>query len=447
MGAGAAFGAAMPWIVGGLVVADMMGLFDKKPSDKSSWASVDPTTGRVYDVGSMTGKKDPGQGQRDANATLAALVGAFGGAAGIDSELVTMIGGRDGIRLKIADGWGSPSAGMANGGDPLMLNFGGDFETALAAMLDDLVDEGTLSEQQIAQWRALKTDFAGVTREAVEMVSVLNLMNEGLSDTEIERANLLQVEGEALESAWSRILGIQDAMGDKTADDRWIDYVTNLATAFGDVGMEMPRTNSAFLALADSLDITTEEGRQAYTAVMNLAPAFVAMTDAINAAMASITATTASSIRDIQMSVLDDAGKYAFLDGEILDLMENLETAADPATIAGILEEINTKTMQAWNLLDESEQSRLAGAFISRLEEGEALAIERLESLPAGVQEAATTQKDAGAAMQQAATVMEGAGEVQLRAASDMAVAAAELGRALGNIRVTVDARSPEVGY
>ena len=306
MGAGAFVGAAMPWIVGGLVVADMMGLFDKKPSDKSSWAYVDPSTGRLSNVGGMTGKKAPGQEQIDATAGVTALLGAFGGAAGIDSELRFMYGGRDGVRFQIAGGEKTRgAAGYANYGYEDWGTYGGDMQGAVMAILDNLVDEGTLSSEQIAQWRELKTDFAGVTRDAVEMVSVLNLMNEGLSETEIERANILQVEGEALESAWARIAGIQDAMGGKTADDRWLDYVTKLQGAFADVGLEMPRTNSAFLALADSLDITTEEGRRAYGAVMNLAPAFVAMTDAINAAFASITATTANSIRDIQMTVLD----------------------------------------------------------------------------------------------------------------------------------------------
>ena len=50
----------MPYIGAALFAAQALGLFDKKPSDKSSWASFDPATGRPFDIGSMTGKKDPG---------------------------------------------------------------------------------------------------------------------------------------------------------------------------------------------------------------------------------------------------------------------------------------------------------------------------------------------------------------------------------------------------
>lgn len=86
-GAGMIAGAALPWIGGALALASLFGAFDKKPSDKSAWATINPLTGALSDVGSMTGKKDPGQEARDQTAQLAQFLSAFAADAGIHPRL------------------------------------------------------------------------------------------------------------------------------------------------------------------------------------------------------------------------------------------------------------------------------------------------------------------------------------------------------------------------
>ena len=259
----------------GAILGSIMG--NKKPSDKSSWATVDPASGKVSDLGSMTGKKDPGQEQRDATAALAASVGQFAAQAGVDSALKVMIGQRDGIRLELMDGWQTPQGTASNGGGANLLNYGSDLQTSFAAMLDDLIDEGMLDSETIDLWRKMKTDMVGVAREADELVSTLNLLVAGYDEATIERANLLQAEGEALEAALGRMLQIETALSGKALPG------DALAQAAGEMARQLealalsaiPTTNTELNKLVTGLDLTSAEGQKTYQSLMALAPAFV----------------------------------------------------------------------------------------------------------------------------------------------------------------------------
>lgn len=425
-GIGAGVGLLAGPVGAALGLASLLGAFDKKPSDKSSWATYDPVTGRTFDVGSMTGKKDPGQEQRDATAALAMLTGGFAGLAGIDATVSAMIGGRDGTRLKInrdegTQGFLTPQAGVANGGQYLNYGFG---DEAIRKMLDDLVDEGTLPQATIDRWRSLQANVDGSTREAAELVDTLALINQGLTDTEILRADLIQAEGEALSAAANRIAQLTAAFEPITADEAWAKATQQLADQFADLGQTMPSTSREFGRLMDSLDLTTEAGQDAYRSLTNLAPAFLTLASVVDEVFASISKTTADSVRDIEMAVLDNAGKYAYLDTEINSLIEKLGQSVDPATIQGLFEQINAKTTQAFNLLDEAEQKRLATQFIDRLYEAESLAQSRLSVTPIDYQ----PQQDAAVAQQQAAQQQAQAAADLAKAASDLAAAVAQMG-------------------
>lgn len=430
--AGATVAAAMPYIGAALFAAQAMGLFDKKPSDKTSWASYDPSTGRTFDIGDMGGKKAASQEQKDATTALAMLTGNFANLAGIDASVTAMMGGRDGTRLKInrdegTHGFLTPLGTVANGNNSL--NYGSG-EDAIKLMLDDLIDEGTLPQETIDRWKALKTNVDGSARDAVELVDVLALINQELTDTEILRADLIQVEGETLGQAATRIKDMMAAFEPITADEAWTKATRALADEFGKLGQAMPQTATEFARVVNALDLTTDAGQDAYRAMTSLAPAFLQLSSVVDEVFASISKTTAESVRDIQLAVLDNAGKYAFLDSEIDVLLEKLSASTDPATVQGLFEQINSKTTQAFNLLDESEQKRLAGEFVDRLYEAEALAQQRLSVAPLDYQ----PQIEVAQAQQQAAQKQSEAADAQKEAASAIRDAALRMAAAAGRI-------------
>ena len=264
-GAGMMAGAALPWIGGALALASVLGAFDKKPSDKTSWGSVNALTGAVT-VDSMTGKKDPGQSQRDATAQVLSLLGAFAGDVGL-SGLGVSIGGRDGVRMSLSGGFRSPTGGLNKFGE-VTYGGSGDVEGALRRMLDDIVDEGTLPQATIDAWRQMRTDAAGVARDAQEQMDVLDLLTKGINEAEIERANTMQQAGETLAAAYARMVAVEESI--RAAISAAFDTPEEqLTAAFDAIGVAIPQTVAAYEALVKAQDLTTEAGRNQAVALLN----------------------------------------------------------------------------------------------------------------------------------------------------------------------------------
>jgi len=290
-GAGMMLGAAMPWIAGGLALANVLGVFDKKPSDKTSWGTVDARTGALS-VGSMTGKKDPGQEQRYATAQVLGLLGGFAADVGL-SGLGVSIGGRDGVRMSVSGGFRSPTGGLNKFGGFRSLTGGlnkfggfrsptgrlnkfgevtyggaGDVEGALRRMLDDIVDEGTLPQKTIDAWRQMRTDAAGAARDAQEQVDVLDLLTRGINQAEIERANTMQQAGETLAAAYARMVWVENSI--RAAISQTFDTpAEQLAAAFEAMNTAIPQTLEQYEALVRAQDLTTEAGRNQAVALLN----------------------------------------------------------------------------------------------------------------------------------------------------------------------------------
>lgn len=264
-GLGSMVGAALPWIAGGLALANVLGVFDKKPSDKTSWGTVDARTGALS-VGSMTGKKDPGQEQRDATAQVLGLLGAFAADVGL-SGLGVSIGGRDGVRMSVSGGFRSPAGGLNKFGE-VTYGGAGDVEGALRRMLDDIVDEGTLPQKTIDAWKQMRTDAAGAARDAQEQVDVLDLLTRGINRAEIERANTMQQAGETLAAAYARMVEVENSI--RAAISQTFDTpAEQLAAAFEAMNTAIPQTLEQYEALVRAQDLTTEAGRNQAVALLN----------------------------------------------------------------------------------------------------------------------------------------------------------------------------------
>lgn len=266
VGAGMMAGVALPVLGVGLGLASLFGAFNKKPSDKSAWATANPLTGALVDVGSMTGKKDPGQEARDATAQLAQYLSAFAQDAGINRNLTVMTGARDGFRVDLAGGLRTPTAPRGNGG--YGYNFGAVGEDAMKRILNDLVDEGTLPQATIDAWRQMRTDAAGVARDAQEQMDVLDLLTRGINQAEIERANTMQQAGETLAAAYARMVAVEESI--RAAISQAFDTPEEqLTAAFDAIGVAIPQTVAAYEALVKAQDLTTEAGRNQAVALLN----------------------------------------------------------------------------------------------------------------------------------------------------------------------------------
>lgn len=223
-----------------------------------------------------------------------------------------------------------------------------------------------------------------------------------------------------------------------------------LRQGFDELGVAMPRSTRDFRALVEAQDLTTEAGRDMYAQLMALAPAFSEVSKAVEGAFDSISRTTASSVRDIQLSLLDDKEKYQFLDAEIESLITKLSEATLPSEIERLFGQINANTTQAYGLLDPAQQKNAAADFINALYEAEAIAQSRLsvtgqqataiDRQVEAVQvhmEAAKLQREAATAMTEAATEMRLAAQRMQEAANTPVVLKSSSGTVAGGREVS----------
>ncbi|NMG53902.1 hypothetical protein [Aromatoleum aromaticum] len=225
----------------------------------------------------------------------------------------------------------------------------------------------------------------------------------------------------------------------------------SLQEQFAKLGVAMPGSTDAFVSLLSGIDATTDAGATLYNGLLNIAPAFLSVAGAVEQTFASISKTTAASVRDIEMSILDDAGKYDYLDNEIESLLTQLNESFDPATVQGLFEQINSKTMQAFNLLDADGQKAKATGFINRLYEAEAraqarLSVAPLPSVEASAESTVAAQKqaavDLSAAVKQLGTLLsELSGDV-----SGLGMASMQLQNASASLAGISRALDSEVG-
>ena len=208
-----------------------------------------------------------------------------------------------------------------------------------------------------------------------------------------------------------------------------------LTIEFAKAGIGMPRTKEAYRALVEEQLRAGEGGAALAAKLLQLAPAFATTADyaaqaalAIEEAFANISKTTAQSVRDVQLSIMDNAQKYSFLDSEINSLIGQLSNATLPEEIERLFNQANQATTSAYGLLDPAEQQRLNGEFVDRLYELEAISQARLDAAgPPIVEQQAQAAADAKAAAAEqraaAAQMAEAAGQMFLAAQESLRAA------------------------
>ena len=406
-GAGMIAGAALPWIGGALALASLFGAFDKKPSDKSAWATINPLTGALSDVGSMTGKKDPGQQARDQTAQLAQFLAGFAADAGINRALTVMTGQRDGFRVDLAGGLRTPTAPRGNGG--YGYNFGAVGEDAFKRILNDLVDEGTLPQATINAWRQLRTDAQGAARDAQEQMDVLDLLVQGVSKAEIERANTMQQAGETLAAAYARMVAVENAIraGISEAFD---SPAERLAAAFQSLGVTIPQTAEAYEQIVRSQDLTTEAGR-------NLAVSLLQAKSLWDEAQRQQELSIREAQTALERAYSGEAGRLSGVIDQFVSLSASLKGFRDSLN-AQSLDEQARATLAAQQFRDVSTRAKLGD--VAAMESLASVSTEYLET----VRNSASSAEDYARALAQVQAAVGGSIDVADR---QSAIAQAQL--------------------
>lgn len=420
-GAMGTLGAALPYLgIGLMAISLLSGAFDK-PSNKSAWGDVNLASGAISGLDQLDGDKSPSEQTIAARDLFLATLGNFGANVGSTGSLRVDIGERDGIQAAF------------NGGE--LQGYGSDADAAMMAIMDEIIKSATIDPQVVAQWQVLKVSLDGTAKSASDMADVMALLVNDVSMVDIERAALIQGENESLGQSYLRLAEMMGTV--MTASEQWRAAQHGLADEFAQLGLAVPQTREAFADLLEGIDITTDEGRELFRALADLGPAFLQVANAVEQALQAISDGTQESIRDIELSVLDDRGKYAYLQDELTAGETALREAVDPAEVARIAEENRALIMNAWQLVPENLRASLADEFIDLLNDNEALAAERLSTVDPEYDPAEeSAQDDVEDSMTKAVTEALQVAAEKMSAAGDNQLAAAEvLSRALGSLR------------
>jgi hypothetical protein len=263
-------------------------------------------------------------------------------------------------------------------------------------------------------------------------LALLGTSVEGLNLT--AKMNLFDLFGSAsdMASATSDYFSLFYTKAEQTAA-----LTAQMNQVFGSLGLTLPDSIAGFRALVDAQDLTTEAGRAAYVALIQLAPAFA---DLIGAAQ---DAASAAAIVDERLG----------LERQLLELQGNT-TALRALDLAQLDESNRALQEQIWALQDQQKAADEAAAAAEKLRsawtqitDGLLAEVARIRgSMDGGVKTYAQTLSEFNAATlaaragdQEAAKSLPGLSQTLLNAAADAATSAQDLARIQGQTAASLE--------
>ncbi len=386
-------GSLMP-VIG--AVAAIASLIGKKPSDKTAWGNIDLSSNSLSNVGGMSGDKAPSQDTMTARDAMLKTAGdwadvlrALGGT--VNGQVRLSTGERDGFRADF-------------GADGVREIVEKDAQKFFLRLFE-VMAEGASGLDQVM--RGLLTTFQGTADEALAYGKALVAVND------YSRVDLISTAMDQIKASG------------RTAYNVWQDA-----------------TNQAKLA-SNAFNGTLTTAQELGTAVNAMYQSELAIVGQIQGVLASTSSMIQESIRTIDLSILDNAGKYDYLRTEIDKSYETLMTAVDPTVIGDLVSQIDKLTMETWGMLSEDQRPDYAEEYKSYLEDVNKLAAERLN---AGQEQIKASHQEMVDSLSQA---LGGVAQQMMEAANRQQAAANTPVTVQSNIRITVDKSGnvTEVGY
>jgi TP901 family phage tail tape measure protein len=281
------------------------------------------------------------------------------------------------------------------------------------------MEDMTGKEQQDALLAVFSKVFDDLAIDIVPFIDQFQQVGEGLGETLVRVATSVQITQEAVKmlglsldetdpEKFAQIaVGLVEMAGgvsefitklqnfiSKFATQEWQDNIAidAVTRGFEQLGITLPDTREGLWDFVQGLDLTTESGREAYTAIMDMTDSLdtyydvrTKIFDAEIAALLhiqSIAEGVSNSLQALRDRIIGetstDEENYNRYKAEADQLTVDLATMTDPDLIAETVAEIERLTSLAWGLLDESQKEKMGADFLTFLEGVEAIALERL---------------------------------------------------------------------
>ena len=443
-GAGmAVLAAAMPYVAIALIALQMLGVFDKKPTE---------VTGKFGFGGPPSDFEDQSMVQSKFFGSLGFLDKGTAEFSGKAAQIFDQV---------VADALDAVATRLA----PAQIEH---LKTTLQGM-DFGSLEGTFSTEDFLQKYGGDVLKEVMTAAFNELSPALGAIVDGFSGTADE---MIKFTGSLLSFYdLTKILpdavatNLTAAIGETQAS---IDNINRIAVAasiiFGADKADLAQIASdaittasqssfeAFMKQGDALDSLVTTTDTSVGSIEKLASATadyganaVKLLVVIQQLKASIASMFGSTVENIKTSTMTNEEKYAYYQQQASDLENQLKTTTDPAKIAELTSKINELIGKAWDLLSPEEQKALQAEFIKNLGELNTLAQQRLDLATGVVEGDAQAHLDSAAdKMTQVAADIAKAADTMNSAANTMNTAAKTPTNV--NVNVNVNTSGTEVG-
>lgn len=161
----------------------------------------------------------------------------------------------------------------------------------------------------------------------------------------------------------------------------YVGLADDMALASQSLAEQMQNNTSSIRDLIVGYDGSIASENEIATALSSRYNMELAFIEQIRSASLSIDAMISNSIDNILFSQMTDEERYATLKERADALAASIDEISDPAELEAAIAEINRLQAEAFGILDEGQQSELAGEFVEFLEEVNRQAQEQLEGI------------------------------------------------------------------
>lgn len=172
-----------------------------------------------------------------------------------------------------------------------------------------------------------------------------------------------------------------------------------LGKELGALGLSLPTTREGFYTLVQSIDLSTEAGRQLWKSLIDLAPVADSFYDslekmadeaqkakeAIEEMRQSIHGQVADAKRGFMLDTMSDPEKVMYWSTVFDQSMQGLATATTPEQVNTLVQQGIQAAQAIWNTLDDDEKKKFLPQFLKMMDDLQTAADNRLTQLSADV--------------------------------------------------------------
>lgn len=246
-----------------------------------------------------------------------------------------------------------------------------------------------------------------------------------------------------------------------TEGERFNRVQRELAAGFESLGYQLPSTRMGVRDMVDSLDLLTESGQRAYTAILNSSDSlgeYYNLLEGQSNALADQARSVSSGFADLRERMLLDSlgdaqSQYNYFKSQYDSLSSLLPSLTDAEAIASVKNELLDLMSSSYNLLDEQTRKDKSTEFIRQLDEIEKASLEQLQRVQQqGDLSAESWQQNMNAATAKFSAelgkVLQGTGQDQQKILQLMDAAVRQFGTFVQGLpnNITITIHSPDIG-